>query len=146
MIKSVRTFWVFSPQELVRDLQDTHKTENNYYATQLWTRRFTWAQVSYTEVGLYSVKPQQSVSTSPHLAHLWRPCCRRDSPWTFSVSFTLSFNPSILSSVLLLVSSPLCQYSGTPRQENLRIFSRNSPTSTFHLNDWWSFNCSWRPK
>lgn len=30
-----------------------------------------------------------------HFDHLWLPYCRLDSPWTFSVSSTLSFNTSI---------------------------------------------------
>lgn len=125
----LRLLGVCSPQELGRDLQDTHKTPT----------------IIQHDGGTHP--PEVSVSFR---GSIWQPTANcllvilwwrlpHMGPWTSPPPpLSASVSPS-LSSALPRLPLPLCQCNGTFRQgKNRHTFSRRAYLRTFDLNNWWT--------
>lgn len=147
MLKTVCSSKVSSPQELVGDLQHTHThTHNrNNYTTSLWAQVHLGVLYRGSSIIIFV----QTITNCLYVyigVNCWLTCDLPTAVWTVpGLPLSPPLSPSILgslSSVLPLLSLPLCQDSRRVR-ENVRIFSGDSPTSlSTHLPSEWSVRLS----
>lgn len=145
---SLHLLGVSSPQELVRDLQDTHTHTQN--GKQLLFNTIVDTQVHLGTSVLHRgrIIVSQTAKNCLYVSTSYSPVTsllQKGQSLDFLCllhSLLQSFDPFLSASTCVFTSVPVQR--DTPSRKPPHIQS-DSPTSTSHLNDWWSFNCSWRP-